>query len=98
MFGEPDPARIPAAVKPYKRILLFKQGDLSQAVRDALRRGGNPMALGEMVVAVTAQIGASRAAIPAMRHWVRASLQYLPGLGKVAKAGRGSRVTWALSA
>ena len=98
VFGEADPDAI-KPVKPYKRIALFKQGELSRHVIDALRRGGKPMRLAEIVEAVTADLGHGRAAIPALQHRVRVSLQYLlRAKEKVAKAGNGQRVTWALKA
>jgi hypothetical protein len=97
LFGEGDPDAI-KAVKPYKRIPLFKQGELSQTVRDALRRAGKPLSLGEVVAAVMADMGQSKGAIPAMRHRVRASLDYLlRHKASVTKAGRGKGVTWALA-
>jgi hypothetical protein len=66
-------------------------------VRDALRRAGKPIRLNEVVEAVTADLGHDRSAIPALRHRIRASLAHLEKSGKVAKAGRGMRVTWALA-
>lgn len=97
LFGQSDPDAIPN-VKPYKRIMLFKQGELAQAVRDALRRAGKPLLLSEVVEGVREGTGLDESAIPALRQRVRASLQYLWGTHKaVTKAGRGTRVTWALS-
>ena len=97
VFGESDPDAI-RPVKPYKRIALFKQGELSQHVRDALRRAGKPVRLNDVVEAVTADLGHDRSAMPALRHRVRASLQYLMRKKTVAKTGRGSTVRWELSA
>jgi hypothetical protein len=94
LFGIGDPNQI-KAVKPYKRIALFKQGELSQAVRDALRRGGRPMRLSEVVDSILADLGQGKAAVPAMRHRVRASLNYLEHVKKaVVKSGRGAKVMW----
>src|SRR5947208_3321166 len=76
IMGGGDPDKI-KPVKPYKRIPLFKQGELAQLVRDALRRGGKPMLLGQIVANIVAELGHGEAAIPAMRHRVRASVQYL---------------------
>jgi hypothetical protein len=96
LFGEADPDAI-RPVKPYKRIALFKQGELSRHVIDALRRGARPMRLAEIVEAATADLGHGRGAIPALQHRLRASLQYLlRAKGKVTKAGNGQRVTWTL--
>jgi|SRR5580692_2851272 hypothetical protein len=95
LLGQADPDAI-RPVKPYKRIALFKQGELSQHVRDALRRAGKPVRLNEVVEAVTADLGHDRSAVPALRHRVRASLQYLMHKKAVTKAGRGIGVVWTL--
>src|SRR4029077_15058583 len=72
LFGHGDPDSI-KAVKPYKRVPLFKQGELSQLVREVLRESGKPMLLSEVVGGVVKELGHDEAAIPAMRHRVRAS-------------------------
>jgi hypothetical protein len=97
LFGQDDATAI-KPVRTYKRIALFKQGELSQHVRDALRRGGKPMALGAIVESVNADLGNEAEAIHALRHRVRASLQYLWREKRaVTKAGKSKRVTWALA-
>jgi hypothetical protein len=94
--GDPDKVK---PVKPYKRIALFKQGELAQLVRDALRKAGKPVTLSQVVTDVVAALEHGPEAIPAMRHRVRASLQYLQReKGTVAKHGNGTRVLWALAA
>ena len=75
-------------MKPYKRIALFKQGELSQLVREVLRKAAKPLLLNDVVEGVVKELGHDEAAIPAMRHRVRASLQYLWRERKQAKAGR----------
>jgi hypothetical protein len=96
IFGEGDPDSI-KAVKPYKRVPLFRQGELSQLVRKVLREAGKPLLLSEVVSGVVKELGHDEAAIPAMRHRVRASLQYLWRERKqIARAGSGSRVLWGL--
>jgi hypothetical protein len=98
IFGEADADRI-KPVKPYKRVPLFKQGELAQLVRDALRKAGKPQTLSQVVADVTAELGHGEEAIPAMRHRVRASLQYLSReKHSVAKQGSGSKVLWSLAA
>jgi hypothetical protein len=48
---------------------------------------------------ITAELGHGEEAIPAMRHRVRASLQYLSREKRaVQKHGRGSKVTWSIAA
>lgn len=96
VFGQADTDSI-KPVRAYKRIALFKQGELSQHVRDALRRGGKPMPLGAIVESVNKALGNDAAAIHAMRHRVRASLQYLwKEKQAVTKIGKGKAVKWAL--
>lgn len=97
LFGEGDPDKI-KPVKPYKRVPLFKQGELAQLVRDALRKAAKPLTLSQVVANVTAELGHGEEAIPAMRHRVRASLQYLQReKGTVTKSGNGTRVLWGLA-
>jgi hypothetical protein len=96
LFGQADTDSI-KPVRTYQRVALFKQGELSQHVRDALRRGGKPMALGAIVESVNAALGHEAVAIHALRHRVRATLQYLwRDKGAVTKTGSGHRVTWGL--
>lgn len=98
IFGMAELATI-KPIKPYKRVPLFKQGELAQLVRDALRRSGKPQTLSQVVANVVAELGHGEEAIPAMRHRVRASLQYLWREKQcVTKTGNGTRVLWSLTA
>ena len=98
VLGLDDPNQI-KPVKPYKRIALFKQGELSQAVRDVLRRAGKPMRTPEVAAAVVIAIGADDRALPAMTGRVRAALEYLTKhKGAVVKLGDRLKTTWALKA
>jgi hypothetical protein len=98
LLGSEEPDKI-RPVKPYKRIALFKQGELSQAVRDVLRRAGKPMRTPEIAAAVVIAIGADDRALPAMTSRVRASLEYLTKhKGSVVKLGDRLKTTWALKA
>jgi hypothetical protein len=86
-------------VKPCKRIALFKQDELSGAVRSALRIAGKPLRTAEMVEAVTAGLGHDATAYPAMRHRVTDSLQYLlRDKAAVTKTSKGRAVRWAVRA
>jgi hypothetical protein len=92
--GEPDSIK---PVKAYKRVALFKQGELSQTVRDVLRRRGKPMTTYEVILGVTSALGHDDRALPAMDSRVRASLNYLCNIKKtVAKDYRGRLTIWAL--
>ena len=56
------------------------------------------MLLGQIVANIVAELGHGETAIPAMRHRVRASLQYLSReKHAVVKSGSGSRVLWTLA-
>lgn len=97
ILGADDPESI-KPVKPYKRIALFKQGELSNAVRDALRRGEKPMRTAEVTAAVMAAMGHDDRALPAMAGRVRASLEYLSVHKKtVVRTGEKTKVTWSLA-
>lgn len=97
IFTDTDPNTI-KPIKPYKRVPLFKQGELAQLVRDALRRGRKPMRLSEVVESITAELGYRAEAVPAMRHRVRASLWYLMNTKRtVQKHGKGYNVRYSLT-
>jgi hypothetical protein len=84
--------------KPYQRIHLFKQGELTGAILKPLREAGKACSTEELVTAVLADTGASETARHGMTHRVRASLQYLWRERKtVAKHGSGRGVSWSLT-
>ncbi|MGH6870869.1 MAG: hypothetical protein ACREHE_05115 [Rhizomicrobium sp.] len=90
------PNLIPAK-RPQRRIKLFRQGELSRLVIDALRRAEKPMGTREIVTALLKAGGHSESARPALAPRVRGNLAYQERRGKVIKAGSGSKVIWALS-
>ena len=51
MDPEADPARLPAK-RPYKRVKLFRQGELGRMILDALRRAGKPLGTHAVVTAL----------------------------------------------
>jgi hypothetical protein len=83
-------------IRPQKRIKLFRQGELSQTVRDVLRRAGKPLQTQEVVTAVLAAGGLGESARPALAPRVRGNLAYLETSKKVVKTGKGRGVLWAL--
>jgi hypothetical protein len=96
LFGT-DPDTV-ATVKHYKRIALFRQGELCNAVRDVLRRRGKPMTTIEVITGVTVAIGGDDRHIPAMNSRVRAALRYLSvSKGDVRKAAKGRLTVWSLA-
>jgi len=90
-----DPSTIPAK-RPYRRVKLFRQGELGRMILDALRRAGKPLGTHAVVTALLAEGGHSEDARPAMTPRVRGNLCYLEKAGKVNKAGRGKDVVWHL--
>lgn len=50
-----DPSKLPT--KGVNHLRLFKQGELSRYVLDALRRAGEPMAVKDLVTAVLQAMG-----------------------------------------
>ena len=97
LFGATDPDAI-RPVKAYKRVMLFKQGELSRLVRDVLRRGKKPMTTPEVVRAVMTDQGHDEAAWPAMYPRVRGTLAYLERKGLAAKVSEGRGAKWRLTA
>ncbi len=90
------PHLIPAR-KQYKRLKLFRQGELSQLVRDALRRAGKPVGTHAVVTAILAAGGHGESARPALAGRVRGNLAYLERSGKVSKLGAGMKTCWLLA-
>lgn len=96
VFGH-APDREVQPIRAYRRIPLFKQGELCRLVRDTLRENGKPMAVPDIVKAVTAKLGHGEEAIPAFRHRIDSSLNYLMnGRHEVVKEGRRVNVKWRL--
>ncbi len=90
-----DPSSLPAK-RPYRRVKLFRQGELGRMILDALRRAGKPLGTHAVVTALLAEGGHGEEARPAMTPRVRGNLCYLEKRGAVVKAGRGKAVTWRL--
>ena len=85
------------AIRPQKRIKLFRQGELGRLITDALRRAGKPLQTQEVVSAVLVAGGHDESARAALSPRVRTGLHYLEKNDRVAKAGRGRAVTWTLA-
>jgi hypothetical protein len=84
-------------IRAYRRIPLFKQGELCRLVRDTLREAGKPLSSAEIVKAITAKLGHDDDAIPAFRHRVNSSLTYLMNARhEVRKDGNRVNVKWRL--
>ena len=91
-----DPAGLPAS-RPRKRFKLFRQGELGQLIRDAMRRAGEPVGLHDLVSALLAKGGYQEDARRALEHRVRSNLCYLESKGSVSRVP-GSLITqWSLT-
>lgn len=97
MLFEPtgDPTSVPAR-RPQKRVKLFRQGELSRMVVDALRRGGKPLSLHDIVSALLVEGTHSEEARPGLTPRVRSNLNYLESRKRVGKAGHGRDSRWCL--
>lgn len=85
--------------KRLRQVKLFGQGELNRLILDALRRAnGKPLSNPEIAKAIVAAKGYGEAALPALTLRVRANLNYLRKLGKVAKIGERLTARWALAA
>ncbi len=96
-----DPTANPGAIpnkRPPRRIMLFRQGQLSRLIYDAIR-GGSPSGvhISEIVTALMVASGHSSDAEPAIRARVRSNLAYLARRGKVAKVDAGKTAKWMLA-
>ena len=94
-----DPAAKPEAIPvKRKRVKMFRQGELSRHILDALRRASEgPLGTREVVSAVIAATGASESARPALAPRVRGNLAYHEGRGVIVKQGSGKAARWALA-
>lgn len=84
--------------RPMKRVKLFRQGELSRMVLDALRTGEGPQRTHDIVSAIMLAQGHEETLRTALAPRVRANLQYLQKKqGSVAKIGSGRDARWTLS-
>jgi len=93
---ETNTDQIPA-IRPQKRIKLFRQGELGRMITDALRRAGKPLQTQDVVTAVLTEGGHDESARAVLAPRVRGNLHYLEKAERIVKTGRGRTVTWALS-
>ena len=91
-----DTGSLPA-IRPQKRIKLFRQGELGRMIIDALRRAGKPLETRDVVTAVLKAGGHGESARPAMAPRVRGNLAYLERAKKVTKTGKAASAKWSLS-
>ncbi|MBL8564981.1 MAG: hypothetical protein JNM89_04625 [Hyphomicrobiaceae bacterium] len=91
-----DPEAIPNK-RPPQRIRLFRQGELSRLVFDALRRGPETGSkLQDIVSNALAAGGHDETARPAVAGRVRSTLAYLEKSGKVRRSGKLKETVWVL--
>ncbi|MGB8277009.1 MAG: hypothetical protein WCF20_03615 [Methylovirgula sp.] len=96
LFTEDDPSKIPEK-KPYRRVKLFKAGELNRLILNALRRAERPLTTAEVVADVVEQLGHGPEAAKGMANRVRSNLNYLVrDRGWITKIGERYGATWAL--
>jgi hypothetical protein len=97
LFSDIDPGTIPEK-KPYKRVNLFKDGELNRLVLGALRKAGKPLSTEEVTAAVVEELGHGPDAARGLTNRVRANLNYLARVrGTVAKIGDRRGAKWGLA-
>ena len=87
------------SIKPkrlHKRVRLFSHGKLGRLTTDALRRAEGPLDTAQVVAAVTASIGQTKANEAVLAHTVRSNLAYLTRREKVCQIGKGVGSKWRL--
>lgn len=72
-----DPHDPVKPIKSYKRIHLFKQGELCRLIRETLRDGKRPLSAPEVAAGVADKLGHGDNVYPAMLKRVHASLAYM---------------------
>jgi hypothetical protein len=93
-----DPDKI-GVKRPRKRIKLFRQGELSRHILNALRQAEGTLSTADVVSHVLAALGCAEAARPALAPRVRTNLQYLEKQRRlVAKTGKARTAMWSLAA
>ncbi|HEV2653247.1 MAG TPA: hypothetical protein VGU69_18430 [Rhizomicrobium sp.] len=95
-----DPQANPNGIplkRPRRRVKLFRQGELGNLIRDALRRAGKPVGLKEIVTALLEAGGHGESARAALTPRVRGNLAYLEKAGTVSKTGQATTAKWHLT-
>lgn len=93
------PSSDPATLRPkkfYKRLKLFRQGELGRLITGVLRHARRPMGTHEIITAVLDGGGWGEDARRPLGVRVRTNLSYLDATGRIEKTGRGRRAHWAL--
>ncbi len=96
-----DPEGNPKAIRAkrsYKRVKLFRAGQLSRLILGALRKGERPMTTAEVIEAVVAELGYGADAAAGMSTRIRGSLLYLWKVrGLVVKEGERETARWTIA-
>lgn len=92
-----DPQAIPPK-RQYKRIRLFRAGELNRLILNALRKAGKPQSAIQVTDAILLELGHGPEARAGLRHRVRANLCYLlRERGLVTKEGDRVDARWSLA-
>ena len=94
-----DPAVVPDAIrnkKPYRRVKLFRQGELGRLILAALRNSKSDMPTADIVTAILKAGGHGEVARLALAPRIRGNLAYLERRGMVRKIGDSYDARWRL--
>jgi len=80
-----------------QRVMLFRQGELTRAVFDAMRASDGPVSCSDIVQAVMDAQSLGTEARSALFAKVRGTLAYQHRQGKVAKTGDQKTARWTIS-
>ncbi len=80
-----------------KRVKLYRQGELSRLIRDALREAGDqPISIYDIVTRLMEEGGHGEESRVAIRARVRSNLHHLERTGAVRKVGEQKTAKWGL--
>ncbi len=94
-----DPATDPASLATtrfYRRVKIFRQGELGRIITGVLRRAERPLGTHQIVTAMLEAGGYPDAARTTLTPRIRTNLAYQEKRGTVLKIGKASSVAWVL--
>lgn len=93
-----DPDSIPPKRR-FRRVHIFRPGELTRLVRGMLRKAGKPLSVEEIIAAIADEMRFGPEARKSLRPRVRADIHYLHKTrGLVAKEGDRANARWTLNA
>lgn len=91
-----DPDSIPPKRR-FRRVHIFRSGELTRLVLGTLRKGGKPLSIEEIVAAIAEEMRFGPEARKSLLPRVRADIHYLHKIrGLVSKDGKRAGAKWAI--